>query len=269
MAHPLDGCRAKLNRAAETIQSLGAEIEVFLSSGASEIAITRQHQPDGLEYAFIARGNPEVPLRFAVLVGEIVHHMRSSLDHVVHALIVRNGQTPTRTSQFPICVSAKAFKDARSRGQIRGLRSSAARLVEAVQPFTSQTPDDTVLSVVNQMDILDKHKLLVVVTAAVALGDSITIGADEEVAGTQARQGKSPNIVGFGDPTPRKLSPDGVQVFGIRLADPAPEFEAEATFIPQIAFEKCGRVRLAPVIQSLSGMLAGTRHTVESFMYEF
>ena len=78
-----------------------------------------------------------------------------------------------------------------------------------------------------------------------------------------------PNIVGLGDPAPRKLCAQGVKVFAIRLAEPAPELVAEAKIVPQVVFEECGRVKLAPVIATLFGLLAGTRHTVESFANEF
>lgn len=269
MAHPLDGCRAKILRAEESIRSLDEELTVFLSRDVPEIKVVGQHQRDGLEYAFIAFGDSEVPLRFSVLAGEIVHHMRSSLDHLVYALIVRNGGTPSRNNQFPICATANKFEDARNSGLISGVSQSAIKLIEAVQPYTSPTPDDTVLSVVNQYDILDKHKLLVVVTAAVALGDTITIGVDAKIAATPSRQGKVPNIVGFGDPVLRKLTKGGVEVFTIRLSESAPELVANANVVPQIAFDECGRVKLAPVIQTLAGLLAGTRHTIESFAGEF
>jgi hypothetical protein len=147
--------------------------------------------------------------------------------------------------------------------------ASASKLIETVQPFTSPTPDDTVLSVVNQYDILDKHKLLVVVTTAVAVGNTVTIGVHPDIALSRTRQGKTPCIVGFGDPSPRKLSLQGVEVLTIRLSEPAPELVANANIVPQIAFEECGRVKLAPVIETLTGLLTGTRHTVESFSVEF
>ena len=260
MAHLLDGCWAKIQRAEESIHNLNREITAFLHRDPPPYKIVGQHQNDGLEYAFVAFGDAEAPLRFAVLAGEIVHHLRSSLDHLIHALIVQNGGTPSRNNQFPICATAEKFEHACSSGLIKGT---------AVQPYTSPTPDDTVHHVVNQYDIFDKHRLLVVVTTVVKLGENITIGVDDKIAATPARQGKIPNIIGFGDPAPRKISKDGVEVFTIRLAESAPELIANANLVPQLAFEKCGRVKFAPVIQTLIGLLAGTRHTIETFSGEF
>lgn len=269
MAHPLDGCGAKIRRAEESIHDLEQEITAFFQGDPPPYKIVKQHQNNGLEYAFLALGEPEAPLRFAVLAGEIVHHLRSSLDHLVYALVIQNGGTPSKNSQFPICATAKKFEDACNSGLITGISQSAKQLIMAVQPYTSSTPDDTVLHVVNEYDIFDKHRLLVVVTTVVKLGDTIRIGVDAQAAAAPDRQGKTPTIVGLGDPAPRKLSKDGVVVFTIRLAEPAPEFVADADIVPQIAFEKCGRVEFAPVVQTLRGLLAGTRHTVEKFANEF
>lgn len=195
--------------------------------------------------------------------------MRSSLDHLIHALVIRDGQTPTKQHQFPICTTPEAFKDACKRGVIEGVGKTAKELIESVQPFTTPTPDDTVLYVVSKYDNIDKHRLLVVVTTVVKLGNTINISVNPEIAVQPERQGKTPTIVGLGDPAPRKLSKKGVVVFTIHLAEPAPELTAEAKLEPELAFEQCGRVKLAPVMRTLRGLLAGTRDTVEMFAREF
>lgn len=268
MTHPLDGCRAKIQRAKEGIDNLHREATDFYRNSELYKVIGR-HQNGGLEYALVAFGNPEVPDRFAILAGEIIHHLRSSLDHLIHALVIQNGKTPSNSNQFPICSSSEKFENARKRGQIKGVSLSAEKLIMAVQPYTTPTPDDTVLYIVNQYDNIDKHRLLVVVTTLVKLGEEITIGADAGIATTPARQGKTFNIIGFGDNGPRKISKDGVEVFTIRLAEPAPEFVASANLAPELAFEQCGRLKFAPVFRILVGLFYGTRGTIETFSGEF
>lgn len=269
MPHPLDGCRAKLVRAQETLDALEREAATYLSKDQPLLRLEKQHMNGGLEYVFVAYGDPNPPLRFSVITGEIVHHMRSSLDHLVHALVTRNGEHPTRQHQFPICSTEKAFKQACQRGQINDVGATARKLIQNVQPFTTPTPDDTVLYVVSQYDNADKHRLLVVVTAVGYLGETITIGTNEAIAETEERKGKIPNIVGFGDIGPKKLTSEGVVVFSIRLAEPAPELTADAPLVLQLALDQCGRVKLAPLIQTLRYILDGTRHTIELFAGEF
>lgn len=269
IAHPLDGCRAKIQRAKESIDNLHSEITVFLHRDPAPYKIVGRHQSDGLEYALVAFGDPEVPARFAVLAGEIIHQLRSSLDHLIHALIIKNGETPSNKNQFPICSTAKKFEEACQLGIIKGVSLSAKKLIMAVQPYTTPTPDDTVLNVVNQFDIVDKHRLLIVVSTVVKLGNEMTIGADAAIAATPTRQGKMPNIIGFVEPEPRKICKDGVEVFIIRLAEPAPEFVASAHLVPELVFEEFGRMKFALVIPTLVGLFYGTRHTIETFSCEF
>ncbi len=269
MAHLLDGSLAKLQRAEESIHSLDQEITAFYDCDPQPYKIVGQHQNGGLEYTFVAFGDPKVPLRFSVLAGEIIHHLRSSLDHLIYALIVKNGGTPYTNNQFPICLTTKKFENACKRGLINGVSESAKQLIMNVQPYTSPTPDDTVLHVINYYDIVDKHRLLVVVTTIVKLDEKITIGVDAKIASSTARQGKKPNIIGFSNPAPNMISKDGAEVFTIRLNEPAPELVAKANLVPQLAFEQCGHLKLVPVIQTLNGLLAGTRHTIEMFSGEF
>lgn len=269
MTHPLDGCRAKLARAQETLDALELEAAKYLSQDPPLFRLEKHHLDGGLEYAFVAYGDPNPSLRFSVITGEIVHHMRSGLDHLVNALVVRNEGKPTIRHQFPICSTEMAFKQACERGQIKGVGATARRLIQSVQPFTTPTPNDTILYVVSQYDNADKHRLLVVVTAVVHLGETMTIGTEKAIAETEERKGKIPNIVGFSDAGPKILTNEGTIVFSIRLAEPAPELTADAPLVPQLVLGQCGRVKFAPLIHTLRHLLEGTRNTIELFAGEF
>jgi hypothetical protein len=269
MPHPMDGCRAKLERAKETLDALELEVAKFISQDPPVVRLERKHINDGLEYAFIAYGDPSPPLRISVITGEIIHHMRSSLDHLIHALVIHNGGKPTFQHQFPICTTEKAFKQACERGQIKNVGANARRLIHSVQPFTTPTPDDTILFVVSQYDNTDKHRLLVVVTAVVDLEGAVTIGTNSAIAEKENRRGKLPNIVGFGEMGPKKVSGEGTIVWSIKLAEPAPEFIADAPLAPQLVLDQCGRVKFPPLVPTLRNILAGTRHTIELFAGEF
>lgn len=262
MSHLLNGCRAKLERAYELLSSLELEVENYLSQDSSLYRLEGKHSAEGLQYDFIAFGDPTPPLRFSVITGEIIHHMRSSLDHLIHALVLQNGERPTHLHQFPICTTKKAFKNACDRGQIKGVGSVAKQIIESVQPFTTSTPDDTVLYVISQYDNVDKHRLLTVLSAVVDIGD-ITIDIDESIAISESRKEKKPNIVGFSGLGLKELRPEGTIVFSIKLAEPAPELTAKAPLAPRLTLEQCGQVKHAPLIPTLRNLLIGTQHTVE------
>jgi len=78
-------------------------------------------------------------------------------------------------------------------------------------------------------------------------------------------------ITGLGIPERMKISKEGTAVFTIDFEEPVGEneFEANVNLVTDVAFEKCGRVELAPVVQTLIGLLQGASHTVRLFDPEF
>jgi hypothetical protein len=71
---PLDGTLAKIDRAREQIATLEADISTIIGSGA--YSIVGENQPERARYVFKLLG-PPVPLKIAVVAGEIVHQLRS------------------------------------------------------------------------------------------------------------------------------------------------------------------------------------------------
>lgn len=259
--HPLDGCRAKLARALELINLLELESVKYLTQEPPIFKVEHEYRNNGLEYALVAYGEPEPPIRFSVISGEIIHHMRSSLDHLITAIVIHNGKTPTKFNQFPICITAKEFKDACKRRQLDGVSHSAKKIIESVQPYTTPTPDDTILNVIREYDNADKHRLLVVVATAVHLGHEVTLNSDGN--------GKTTEIVGFGDFEQKKLSKSGSTIFSVQFANPTKGVSVNGDVTPQLALDQCGRLKLFPLISALRNLLQGTQHTIELFTNEF
>ncbi len=269
MTKPLDSCWAKLARAKENINYLHNEITNFLSDNASSYTTRVQHQKNGLECALIAYGEIEIPIRFSVLAGVVIHHLRSSLDHLIYALIIQNGYNPSKKSQFPICSTLKNFEDACKRGLIDGVSISAKSLIASLQPFTSPMPDDTVFAVLSNYNNLDKHQLLVIVSTLVELGKEIKMDTNPEIAKLSEALAKPPNIVGMRIHQPQKLNANGIEVLAFELAEPVPALTMNADLSHQLAFEKCGLLDFSPVIQTLVGLYQVTENSIKLFEKEF
>lgn len=254
----LRGCRAKIRRAEECVQNLNREIEAFLNSDPAPHSLTREFQDNGYSYVFIARAERPVPDRFAVLAGEIVHHLASSLDHLFAALVIKNNGTIKRTHYFPLFLSEREFRKASAKGLMDDISASAKIRIEAVQPWTASNPPDTILAAVKQLNNTDKHRLLLILTAAGRLGDTITMGGDGST------------IVGMKEAPPRvEISESGVELYRVLLAEPAPQFYASAKVDAQIVFAHCGLATMVPVTQVLPAMVAGVSHTIDCFRDEF
>jgi hypothetical protein len=165
-AEQLAGVYEKLKRADENIFDLNVEITAFVKAGPDG-RITKDKQK-ALEDWRDFHADRKVPLRFAVLAGEIVHHLRSSLDHVAWVLSdesYREGDDGTAIA-FPVLSAAPANKDAQSSydRKINGITCTAARrLIEDLQPYKGANPLDDPLAVVHDLDRIDKHRDLVLV----------------------------------------------------------------------------------------------------------
>src|ERR1043166_6632176 len=80
-SHPLAGVAKKLERADEGILNLHNEITAFFKE-CQYPTVPKPHT-QGWQEAIDYHKALKVPNRFSVLSGQIVHHFRSCLDHVV------------------------------------------------------------------------------------------------------------------------------------------------------------------------------------------
>ena len=94
-----DGMAAKLKRAEENIDNLYIEMERFFNE--RDYPAFPKNDPELLAKATKYHENLIIPPRFSVLVGEIVHHLRSSFDHVVWHFSVGPVKDPKRV-EFPV-----------------------------------------------------------------------------------------------------------------------------------------------------------------------
>ena len=136
MTHPLDGCWAKVERANEHIKYLTAELQRILDGNTRVYGLTVERNPDTLEFVVKAfdDGMDAVPLRYSVIVGETIHQLRSCLDHLVWALVLRRHSNPSFKVSFPICETRKKFEAALSDGIVKGI---SARTLGAALPGKS------------------------------------------------------------------------------------------------------------------------------------
>lgn len=114
----------------------------------------------------VLRPIPEVlPLTF----GDCVHNLRSALDILACDLIRHAGGTVTRNSAFPIVQDGTHLPE-EVRKRLKGAKDSVLQAVEDCKPFEGAGNQFWVL---HQLDIIDKHRLLLTVASA---GTGIDIG---------------------------------------------------------------------------------------------
>jgi len=172
MAHPLNGIRAKIERAKEHIRNLDADITTYIN-GADHSITTSLHpdpsQPGYVRHVVINGG--AFPERISVVAGEVVHQLRSSLDHLIRQLVIAEGtEAPTDNLEFPIFWEPEKYPAA-ARRKIKGVSSTAAARIESLQPYNSSMgmSADHSLFVLHDLDRIDKHQLLILTAGELRL----------------------------------------------------------------------------------------------------
>jgi hypothetical protein len=141
--HPFRGIAEKLNRSHENIKNLEAEIARFFKESEYPLLTNDKAEiiPEAVEYH---RKLP-VPLRFSVLSGEVIHHLRSCLDHIVwHFSSGEYRREHMGWIEFPILKDRPSPTHVSWRPLPRGpviTRSATARLLRRAVPMpTAQAP---------------------------------------------------------------------------------------------------------------------------------
>lgn len=158
----IDGIRLKIQRAKNHIDDLEEAIRAFIKSKPYTIG-TKPHPVAEIEHTTLFVSTIEqVPFALSLIVGDAVHNLRSSLDHLAWQLVEAGGGIPNTDTYFPICETAHQFASAIGRGDVSKMRTGAESVVLSLQPCTT---GDTTLVMLNELDRIDKHRLLIAVAS--------------------------------------------------------------------------------------------------------
>lgn len=154
----------KISRAVEHLLQLQQECDRF-TEGETYTPSIDDKCPDVTRIFLLAHHPP--PERISVIVGDVVHNLRSSLDHAVWCL----GNPPEPKSCFPIFETEDGF-ERRGLAVLRGIPDEAIKAIRAHQPFQYEEARRHPLWLLHLLSNIDKHRKL----GAVA-GYSVSPGA--------------------------------------------------------------------------------------------
>jgi hypothetical protein len=138
--HPLEGIRAKLDRAEEHLNVLDHEIGTYFEEHPYRIFGEEETRGDYWHhtvYLEVSRFPPDE--LWGPIIGDAVHNLRSALDHLVWELATPHARAETpRRIEFPIILD-----DPASNPEIRGaftkklkcLRPESHAVIDGAQPY--------------------------------------------------------------------------------------------------------------------------------------
>lgn len=166
---PSKGCLARIERARKQTDALQAEFERFYES--KPYSFQQELNPQVGEKRFIFHATP-LPLEWSVIIGEIMHNLRSALDHSIYELTCIESGHPIDRTELPVFEDESKYFEVNKRGEptpksglykIRGIKDEKRRaVITGLQPFefrkTHKPHEYPILALIHELDIVDKHK---------------------------------------------------------------------------------------------------------------
>jgi hypothetical protein len=158
----LSKVQVKVEQARKNFHDLGGEVRSFLGSQPYQIGTRRDPATRRMVY-YLVSVQP-IPPVIAAITGDIIHNLRSALDHLAYQLVTMGtgGKGPYRHVYFPISESAKKHKTEGLK-KIQGMSLEAKKAIEALRPYQG---GNDMLWHIHSLDNIDKHRLLITVGSA-------------------------------------------------------------------------------------------------------
>ena len=149
----MDSVLLKANWASDHIEELDRALETFFDTNPYVVHTKKDVQT--LEHVYYYGGCSPYPREVIGHVGDALHNLRSSLDHLAWQLVIANGGSPAGHTCFPICDPLIKDPQAFLEKSVKGMRQDAIKDIAAWEPYKGG--NDT-LWLLHELDRLDKHR---------------------------------------------------------------------------------------------------------------
>jgi hypothetical protein len=154
--------RAKTERAKQHLRSLEDQLLAYRNK-------TQPIVDEGRRLELITR-YPVLSFEILTTAGDVVHNLRTALDHLAHQLVLVGNPsvTPSRKIEFPILGSKQEYLKKKA-GKTQGMREDALRAIDELKPYKEGNP---ALWRLRELDNIDKHRMIL------SVGESCLLEAE-------------------------------------------------------------------------------------------
>lgn len=255
MSGDLTGARLKVNRANKHVLDLEASIRAFGKTNPY-YAVAKDNPKTG-KREWRIRVEREIPPTLAAITGDAIHNLRSALDHLMGQLVIANGGQPDSKTEFPIGRDETHYKSMRAR-KTKGASKAALDLIDGLKPYKG---GNDALWRIHQLDVVDKHRLLLTVLSA---HSNVVINAmaimreafpdDQVVAGF-------PDVVIALTESTREVVTDGMLFFSAPLGEDHHDVKATV----EISIDEPGVIEREPILPTLNQLGSFVNETITLF----
>jgi hypothetical protein len=156
----LDSVRQKIYRSKEHWDELYREVVRYYESNPGDLFPAEESTPQRV--LFIYKEKKPVPAKIALVLGDALQCLRSSLDYLVWELVEAAGNTPHRQLQFPLALTEKQYRDDLvKRRRLDGVVPEAIAIIDQLQPYHQEHPKETVLGILDELTNVNKHRRVI------------------------------------------------------------------------------------------------------------
>lgn len=172
MTKPFEAAEIKIERAKRHLQELQTEIEEFFGRGgayvAFEIATEYARASYGETGSFAYRESEPIPTGWSGIIGDVIHNLRSSLDLIACDLHRITGGRPKeiRGVHYPFCANKTELPKTIRDRRLGHIGKDFLAIIETTAPYKGGNDG---LRALHDLDILDKHQMIVPTIAVVSI----------------------------------------------------------------------------------------------------
>jgi hypothetical protein len=145
---------SKVVRAKKHIEDLSSALKGFWE--LADNAVRYEDDPETNERTYYIDRVTDIPLDILVIIGDVLHNLRSALDHLAYQLPLAPGEIRGRT-QFPIAESYAKYMSTDIRKGVTKFRKDAVEALDSLSPYKG---GNELLWSLHSLNIIDKHRLL-------------------------------------------------------------------------------------------------------------
>lgn len=213
------GPRLKISRAEKHLSDLNAAVKEFIATDPYTQAPEDDPKTGDLVYKISVQPHAPKGLRdLSVIVGDVVHNLRSALDLLAWQLVEANSGTPGDSTAFPVWRTEGQFLGGGA-GYMRGAHPDAIRVLRRMKPYKG---GNAAIWRLHRLDATDKHRLL------------LTVGAMQHETRYHFSVGRFEGSIPIKPQGDRVVLEEGADLFRVRKVDreyferqPKPEFTLE------------------------------------------
>jgi hypothetical protein len=174
--HPLDGAYFRVEWAEKRLLDLQGSITAYAKEEIEANDIDVEFQPGGqltLTLSDMSKPPPDI----AVLLGEVVYHLRSAMDYLVFELAKADSGKSQKGTQFPIEDSPQGFAG-RRKTYLKGVSQPHVDAIEGLQPYRGCDWTHDLKTISNP----DKHRELIGAFGTQETAFAVAIGTPDFLA---------------------------------------------------------------------------------------